>query len=450
VQDGQTRSDRSGRAQLPAAPKTAAAGGAGQDAVGPIDAKCGPDRSTSAQRRGAIIADVQPACAFPRSEHSMNAPETAPSRRSNLDASLLARTPPLPIAWYFDRGWFERELLLLFDRGPNYVGAEAMVPEVGDYTTLPWTEHGKVLVRAQGGPDGVRLLSNVCRHRQGLLLEGRGNNPNIVCPLHRWTYDLEGRLLGAPEFDPKPECELPRTALKSWNGLLFAGPRDVAADLAGFPLAADYDCSSYVFDRAIIDEQPFNWKTFLEIFLELYHVEAVHPGLKKWVDSGNYEWGFADRWSYQILGIKDELKSQVSPNYAKYRDALLAYSGGALPKYGTVWSIVYPNVMLEWYPYALVVSTLIPRSPDHTTNVVEFYYPEEIHAFEPQIVEAHQAAYAESAAEDAQACGHLHRGRRALWLAGEDDEGPYQTPHEDGIIHFYDWVRREMGQRRTP
>jgi choline monooxygenase len=204
-----------------------------------------------------------------------------------------------------------------------------------------------------------------------------------------------------------------------------------------------------VFDKVIVDECPFNWKTFLEIFLELYHVEAMHPGLQKWVDAGNYEWGFGDRWSYQILGIKDELKSQVSPNYQRYRDAILAYSGGTLPKYGTVWSILYPNVMLEWYPYCLVVSTLIPRSPDHTTNIVEFYYPEEVQAFERQIVEAHQAAYAESAAEDADICGRLHRGRRALWLAGEDDEGPYHTPHEDGMIHLHDWIRREMGQRRT-
>ena len=34
-------------------------------------------------------------------------------------------------------------------------------------------------------------------------------------------------------------------------------------------------------------------------------LEAMHPGLQKWVDAGNYEWGFGERWSYQILGIKD-------------------------------------------------------------------------------------------------------------------------------------------------
>jgi len=190
-----------------------------------------------------------------------------------------------------------------------------------------------------------------------------------------------------------------------------------------------------VFDRSIVEECRYNWKEFLEIFLELYHVEAAHPGLQNWVDAGNYEWGFGDRWSYQILGVNDELRVQTSANYERYRDAILQYSGGKLPKYATVWSILYPNVMIEWYPFALVVSTLIPRGPDHTSNVVEFYYPEEIHAFERPIVEAHQACYAESAAEDAQICVRLHEGRRALWLAGEDDVGPYHTPHEDGMIH---------------
>lgn len=371
----------------------------------------------------------------------------APSRRSNIDPTLIERTAPLPISWYFDPAWFEREMLLLFDKGPGYVGSRLMTPEPGDYMTLPWSEHGKVLVH---GPSGVNLLSNTCRHRQGLVMDGRGNATNLVCPLHRWTYDLEGKLLGAPDFDRTPDCSLPRTKLTEWHGLLFKGPRDPAADLADFPLADDYSFDGYVFDRMTVDECQFNWKNFLEIYLELYHVEAMHPGLQKFVDAGNYEWGFGRQWSYQILGVKDQLRSQTSANYQAYRDTILEFTGGKMPKYGTVWSILYPNVMLEWYPCALVVSTLIPRSPDHTTNVVEFYYPEEVHAFEPQIVKAHQAAYAESAAEDAEICGRLHRGRRALWIAGEDDTGPFHSPHEDGMIHLHDWIRREMGQRRTP
>jgi phenylpropionate dioxygenase-like ring-hydroxylating dioxygenase large terminal subunit len=377
----------------------------------------------------------------------MTASTGGASRRSTLDPSLIERAAPLPIGWYFDRSWFEHEVATVFGRGPNYAGHRLMTPERGDYMVLPGRDHGKVLVH---GETGVSLLTNVCRHRQGQVLEGRGRTGTLVCPLHRWTYDLEGRLIGAPDFERTPDCRLPKAPLSTWHGLLFGGPRDAAADLADFPLTADFDWGGYVFERAIVEECHFNWKAFLEIFLELYHVQAMHPGLQRWVDSDNYEWGFGDRWSYQILGIRDQLRTQVSPNYALYRDAVLAYSGGALPKYGTVWSILYPNVMLEWYPCALVVSTLIPRGPEVTTNIVEFYYPEEVQAFERTIVEAHQAAYAESAAEDAAACLRLQSGRRALWLAGEDDVGPYHTPHEDGMIHFHDWLRRETGQRRTP
>ena len=65
-------------------------------------------------------------------EEVMNAPESKISRRSGLDPALISRTAPLPVAWYLDRDWYEREMLLLFDRGPNYAGHEHMVPQAGD------------------------------------------------------------------------------------------------------------------------------------------------------------------------------------------------------------------------------------------------------------------------------------------------------------------------------
>jgi hypothetical protein len=76
--------------------------------------------------------------------------------------------------------------------------------------------------------------------------------------------------------------------------------------------------------------------------------------------------------------------------------------------------------------------------------MVEFFYPEEVALFERELVEAHQAAYAESAAEDAQICTWLHKGRKALWLNGEEDVGPYHSPHEDGMVHLHEFLRREL------
>ena len=93
----------------------------------------------------------------------------------------------------------------------------------------------------------------------------------------------------------------------------------------------------------------------------------------------------------------------------------------------------------------LIVSHLIPRSPGRTTNVVEFYYPEEIVLFERDFIEAQQAAYVETALEDYEICQRLDRGRRALYEQGLDDAGPYQSPMEDTEVHFHEWLHARLG-----
>jgi len=90
------------------------------------------------------------------------------------------------------------------------------------------------------------------------------------------------------------------------------------------------------------------------------------------------------------------------------------------------------------------VSTLHPRGPQETLNVVEFYYPEEIRLFEREFVEAEQAAYAETAVEDDEIATRMDEGRRVLMNRGETDAGPYQSPMEDGMVHFHTWYRQAM------
>jgi len=358
------------------------------------------------------------------------------------NASALTQTPTqLPVSWYFDPVIAQIEQRTLFDAGPGYAGHELMVPNPGDYYALPATHNGKALVR---NDVDVELLSNVCRHRQAVILKGHGNTQNLVCPVHRWTYDLRGKLLGAPEFPDNPCLDLPRTALKSWNGLLFAGPRDPVPDLADFTLKEDYNFQDHVLDRMDVTEYAFNWKAFMEVYLELYHVGPFHPGLGKFVDPSAYRWDFGERWSAQEMGIYQNLTKAGSPAYAKYIDELLRYTDGKMPKYGTVWSCYYPNVMLEWYPFCLVVSTLYPRGPERCQNVVEYYYPEEVVLFERELVELHQQAYSESAQEDGEICQLLHDGRRVLYGNNEDLCGPYQSPSEDGMVHFHDYLRRHI------
>jgi choline monooxygenase len=100
--------------------------------------------------------------------------------------------------------------------------------------------------------------------------------------------------------------------------------------------------------------------------------------------------------------------------------------------------------MVEWYPHVLTVSTLHPTGVNKTLNMVEFYYPEEIQAFEREFVEAQQAAYMETCIEDDEIGERMDAGRRALMERGDNEVGPYQSPMEDGMQHFHDWYRGQI------
>jgi phenylpropionate dioxygenase-like ring-hydroxylating dioxygenase large terminal subunit len=356
-------------------------------------------------------------------------------------ARRQAAPSQFPVDWYCDPRVFEAEMRHLFARAPGYVGHELMVPETGDYQALAARDNAQALVRSAAG---VELLSNVCRHRQAVMMKGRGNAPNIVCPLHRWTYDLDGRLLGAPHFPQTPCVRLASTPLQRWNGLLFDGPREVAADL-GTLSTSSFDFSGYVFDRVELHECNYNWKSFLEVYLEDYHVGPFHPGLGQFVTCDDLAWQFAPWASLQTVGINNRLARPGTKTYAKWHEAVLRYYQGELPAHGAIWLTYYPNIMIEWYPHVLVVSTLVPKAVDRTLNVVEFYYPEEIALFEREFVECEQAAYMETAVEDDEIAERMDEGRRVLYAQGRNEIGPYQSPMEDGMQHFHEFYRGEMG-----
>jgi len=104
--------------------------------------------------------------------------------------------------------------------------------------------------------------------------------------------------------------------------------------------------------------------------------------------------------------------------------------------------------MVEWYPHVLVISQLVPRGPRHTTNIVEFYYPEEIALFERDFVDAERAAYMETCIEDDEIAERMDAGRLALFERGESQVGPYQSPMEDGMQHFHEFLRAQLDYPR--
>ncbi|HTZ00477.1 MAG TPA: aromatic ring-hydroxylating dioxygenase subunit alpha, partial [Rhodocyclaceae bacterium] len=232
--------------------------------------------------------------------------------------------PQFPVDWYFDQERFEREMEVLFRAGPGYAGHELMVPELHGYRSTEWLDHAKLLTRQV---DGLYLMSNICRHRQAIMLQGSGTATNIVCPIHRWTYDAAGQLIGAPHFPANPCLNLGKRKLESWNGLLFAGPRSAKADLAGMEVAGEFDFSGFKLDRVELHQCNYNWKTFIEVYLEDYHVVPFHPGLGNFVTCDDLSWQFGDWYSVQRVGITG-LEKAGSPVYGRWQKAVRDYYSG--------------------------------------------------------------------------------------------------------------------------
>ncbi|MDI9335960.1 MAG: SRPBCC family protein [Gammaproteobacteria bacterium] len=357
----------------------------------------------------------------------------------------------IPVKNYFAEDILKNELESLFQKMPTYIGHRLSVASLGDYFPLPQEQNGRVLVHTESG---IRLFSNVCRHRQAILLKERGNlgtsmgKPNpIICPVHHWSYDTTGKMLGAPHFTAPTCLALPQYPLEEWNNLWFTTrqPRQVHENL--MPVEQLFDFTGYKFGGLELHLCNYNWKSFLEVYLDDYHIDPYHIGLSSLVESKNLDLQFGASFSVQKVPLRPKIippsSSQV---YQQWIKAMTEYGHGNLPTGEVVWLTYFPAVMIEKYPYAIIVSTLFPLGTQKTLNMIEFYYPEEIADFEPELVRYHQQAYMETCLEDDEISLTTEAGRKALWLRGEEDSGPYHHPMEDCLEHFHNWYHQNMSR----
>jgi phenylpropionate dioxygenase-like ring-hydroxylating dioxygenase large terminal subunit len=369
-------------------------------------------------------------------------------------ATMTSKSAPrtavgLPVSWYFDPDILEIERRELFAAGPTFAGHISQVPEDGHYAVQGGPHAGQVLVRHHGV---VHLLSNICRHRQAELLTGTGQVKRIICPIHNWAYDLEGRQLAAPHFASNPCLELAKTDVTEWNGMFFSGPRDIGSELAPLDGWTELAARDVVLVRADDEEFDLNWKAFLEVYLEDYHIGVVHPGFRTFVDPAELKTALqtaaGDRFYCEQVNVRWPLPTPGSPLFAEYQKILVDVSHGRRPEYAAVWLCLFPGQLIEWYPYCLLVTSHTPVSPTRTRIRSEYYFDREIVEMRRDYVEAALAVLDEVTGEDLFAAETLQHGREFLYERGDDLQGPYQQPMEQGLQQFHDCLRRVVAASR--
>src|SRR5689334_4515755 len=150
----------------------------------------------------------------------------------------------LPAAYYTDPALFKRELDDLFGRMWFCAGRSEEIARPGQYVVRQTNGYNIIVTRSPNGR--VQAFHNVCRHRgTQLCTEATGQFAgSIQCPYHAWTYDLEGRLIGAPHMEEvahfhKEEYPLHAIHADVWDGHIFLNlaknPTPLALQLADLP-----------------------------------------------------------------------------------------------------------------------------------------------------------------------------------------------------------------------
>ena len=192
----------------------------------------------------------------------------------------------MPPSVYTSEDFLALETSSIFANEWFCVGRADALANSGDYVTLDLANQPIIVLRDKEGV--LKAMSNVCRHRMSVLLEGRGNTRSIVCPYHAWTYNLDGSLRGAPAMDQnegfcKSDYRLPDVRCEEWLGWVFVTLNPdvppVARQLSKVEdLVGDYDMANYsetFFETHLWDT---NWKVLAENFMESYHLPVCHAG----------------------------------------------------------------------------------------------------------------------------------------------------------------------------
>lgn len=223
--------------------------------------------------------------AFPLSDLDLILGDLRRLREPDVETTML------PAACYTSSSFFEWEQREVLARQWHCVGRAEEIPEPGD--CLGTEIAGEPIAVVRGTDGEIRALSRVCQHRgQVIPCAHKEKLTSFVCPLHEWTYKLDGQLKAAPHMGDRnvllllrESVRLPVLSVEIWHGFIFvsldAAPKPFAPSVSKVePFWEGYDEAAMTAVPPIVSDAslPWNWKTHVENFTDAYHPEFVHRG----------------------------------------------------------------------------------------------------------------------------------------------------------------------------
>lgn len=349
----------------------------------------------------------------------------------------ITRAETLPAGLYHEASWFDR---LREDVLPT---TWQLCPDGGPFEAgqiLPWMmlegTLSEPVLWTRDGDGKLACLSNVCTHRGTVMVKQPRSTATIRCPYHGRCFRSDGRFVHMPEFEgardfPSTKDDLPRLSSFEWGPLRFASIRPDAElapllkplqELVGFmPL------ESLTIDETRSRDYEFeaNWLLYIDNYLEGFHVPFVHPGLARTLDFASYSIELLPRGVLQRGRVSaNEHAFDLPSDHPDFGQGVGAYY---------YW--LFPNTMLNFYPWGLSVNVVQPLSPTRTRVLFRSFVAD------PAKQETGAGAQLDVVElEDEEIVMQVQQGvRSALYHRGR-----YSPKQELGVHHFHRLLAKHL------
>ncbi len=245
-------------------------------------------------------------------------------------------TELIPKERYTSKEYMQLEWERMWTKVWNMAGRESDIPNVGDYFTTELGPESFLIVRE--AEDKVRAFYNVCPHRGNQIRNpGMGHAESFQCAYHFFEFNLDGSKKFVPDEDTFTQGVPQETALvevpcDTWGGFVWFNMNPDCEPLEEFLAPVNQHLDPYHFEEyACVQDMTLewdcNWKTSVDAFNEVYHVQGIHPQLLESLDDIHVQIDLYERHNRYLVPFG--LVSPRYPNQEEVTQPLIEFLRGA-------------------------------------------------------------------------------------------------------------------------
>jgi Rieske 2Fe-2S family protein len=378
----------------------------------------------------------------------------------------------LPRELYIEPEVFRQDLEQIWHKDWIFAGHTFELEKPGQYLTLQIGDYPVLIIRDKSGQ--VRAFHNACRHRGSKVCEhAQGKVAKLVCPYHKWTFELDGNLLFAgnmgADFD-RSQYNLKAVHCEVVHTYIYVCVADEAPEFESFrhsvsPFIAPHflDNCKVAFESNLIEKG--NWKLVFENNRECFHCDGTHPELmNSFVENlsvagvgGEDDPELTAHWNRcETAGMPSKLV--MDPN-GRFRMTRIPLSAGAVsytmdgkpavagrldksgePDIGALLYFNYPSTWNHFLGDHALSFRVLPIGPGETLVTTKWLVPNT--AVEGVDYEIDRLTKVWLATNDQDR--RLVEGTQAGVTSPTYEPGPFSDIAENGVCQFDDWYCETM------